>query len=240
MNADTAKWSRRYQAALHRHLQQGPEASLAPALKLGRQAAALGMETLDVIRIHEEALKTLPAPDGSPGTRPKQERIDQAREFFAEATVPIEQTHAPAVENAARMEQLALELQRRTEEATETSRRLEQTVIDRRTAEAALTKSAAHRAKLVAEARRLQTQLRRMTREIQSAQERERRKTGRHLNNEVAQTLLAIHIRLLSLQAAAKNDSETLQNEIDETKRLVDVLVVKIQPLTRILEEEDS
>ena len=48
--------ARRYQAALRRYLQQGPAASLHPAVRLGRQAVALGLETLDLAVIHEQAL----------------------------------------------------------------------------------------------------------------------------------------------------------------------------------------
>src|SRR5206468_10017707 len=53
--------SRRYVTALRKHLKQGPRASLQPARGLGRQAVAIGLETLDVARIHEEALATLEA-----------------------------------------------------------------------------------------------------------------------------------------------------------------------------------
>ena len=51
--------SQRYRASLQKHLKQGLRASLQPARRLGRQAVALGLETLDVARIHEGALATL-------------------------------------------------------------------------------------------------------------------------------------------------------------------------------------
>ena len=53
------RWAKRYPAALRNYLGQGPRSSLRPALGLGRQAAALGLEPLDVARIHEQALKAL-------------------------------------------------------------------------------------------------------------------------------------------------------------------------------------
>ena len=40
-------------------LKQGPQASLQPAQELGREAVILGLETLDLARIHEQALATL-------------------------------------------------------------------------------------------------------------------------------------------------------------------------------------
>jgi hypothetical protein len=48
-----------YAAALEKHLKQGPQASLQPALGLGRQTVALGLGTLDLARIHEQALAAL-------------------------------------------------------------------------------------------------------------------------------------------------------------------------------------
>jgi hypothetical protein len=51
--------SQRYVAALRKHLQQGPQASLKPALRLGREAVTLGLETLELARIHEQSLATL-------------------------------------------------------------------------------------------------------------------------------------------------------------------------------------
>jgi hypothetical protein len=61
--------SRRYQAALQEHLEQGPRASPQSADGLGRQALAMGMETLDLARIHEQARIALASPSYSSGTR---------------------------------------------------------------------------------------------------------------------------------------------------------------------------
>ena len=51
--------SQRYVTALRKHLKQGPRASLQPALGLGRRAVVLGLETLELARIHERAVATL-------------------------------------------------------------------------------------------------------------------------------------------------------------------------------------
>jgi hypothetical protein len=70
MNSQLNTLARRYQAALHKHLQQGPGASLQAALRLGRQApAALDLETLDLARIHERALIALVLSSYSARTR---------------------------------------------------------------------------------------------------------------------------------------------------------------------------
>jgi len=59
--------SRRYRAALQEHLQQRLRASPQSADRLGR--LAMGLETLDPTRIHEQALIALVSPSNSPGIR---------------------------------------------------------------------------------------------------------------------------------------------------------------------------
>src|SRR2546421_4816396 len=76
--------SKRYTTSLRRHLKQGPRASLQPARRLGYQAARLELETLDVARIHQEALATLEASSARDGI------VRRAEIFFAEAVTPIE------------------------------------------------------------------------------------------------------------------------------------------------------
>jgi hypothetical protein len=61
--------SRRYQAALQEHLEQGPRASPQFAEGLGRRAPAMGLETLGLARIHEQALIALASPSYPAGTR---------------------------------------------------------------------------------------------------------------------------------------------------------------------------
>ena len=73
--------------------------------------------------------------------------------------------------------------------------------------------------------------MRHLTRKILSAQEDERQKTSRQLHDEIAQTLLAINVRLLTLKKAAKANTENLKKEIAETQRLVKQSVKTIQRL---------
>src|SRR6266480_5722213 len=87
---------RQYQAALRKHLKQGPRASLQPPQGLGRRAMIIGLETLDLARIHEQALISLVLPGYSPGTR--EAMVRRAGIFFAEAITPIEKTHRTARE----------------------------------------------------------------------------------------------------------------------------------------------
>ena len=69
--------SRRYQVALQKQLEQGSQASPQSADGLGRQALAIGLETLDLAMIHEQALIALVPPSCSPGARDGMIKLSQ-------------------------------------------------------------------------------------------------------------------------------------------------------------------
>lgn len=82
--------SRRYVAALRKHLTRGPRASLRPAKALGRQAVAGGLGTLELAGVHKRALTTLTTTSGlSPG---RDGALRRAEAFFVEAITPLEET----------------------------------------------------------------------------------------------------------------------------------------------------
>ena len=83
------------------------------------------------------------------------------------------------------------------------------------------------------ESRRLQKHLQRLTHQILSAQEDKRKKISRELQDEIAQTLLGINVRLLTLKKAAAANAEGLKKEIASTQRLVDKSVKTIKRFAR-------
>jgi signal transduction histidine kinase len=215
--------------ALRKHLARGLKASPQAAIGLGRQAVTLGMETLDVARLHEQVLMKLALPGGSSGTGHK--AIERANRFFAETIVPIEKTHRAARNADIRVTQLTRRLRQRTVEASASTRRLARGIAQRRVAEAALNRSGEDRARLLQESSRLQNRLRHQTRRILTVQEEQRRKTSSQLHDEIAQTLLAINLRLLTLRTSAKAKTEDLAKEIAETRWLVQQSVKTISRL---------
>lgn len=232
-DAKTSAWSRRYQAALNRYLQTETAAPLKTAQQLGKAAVRLGMETLDVARVHELALAALTA-GGSPMGAPEPGK--RASRFFAEVIVPIEQTHDPARKVDAKVTELTQSLRRRTKEATDSTRLLEQGVARRQTAETALRKSVRNRAGLLAEAERLRQRLKKLKQRILSAQEHERDITGQHLRDDIAQMLLAIQLRLLALDGAIRTNDANLKKVIAETQRIMKAslgIIHRIAPVTR-------
>jgi len=227
MKRKLTRLSERYVAALHKHLQQGPRASLQPALGLGRQAAALDLETLDVARIHERALATLGTSSSRDGL------IKRAQMFFAEAITPIEETHRAALKANVHLRKLRRTLDRRTLDLAASQQSLKQGIVQRKSVQQALKKSGEHSRKLLKESRRLQQHLQRLTHQILSAQEDKRKTISRDLHDEIAQTLLGIHIRLLTLKKESAVNAHGLQKEIVSTQRLVDESVNSIRLFAR-------
>src|ERR1051325_5269169 len=215
--------SRRYVTALREHLKQGRLASLQPARVLGRQAVAIGLETLDVARIHEEAIATLESSSSRDGI------IGRADIFFTEAVTPIEKTHLAAIKTNLRLSQLNKQLDRRKVELATSNRLLKQGVAQRKAVEAVLKKRAEHSGKLLQESFRLQRHLQHLAHQILSSQEENRKKASRDLNDDIAQTLLGINVRLLTLKKEAAVNADELKKEIVSTQRLVDKSVKSIQ-----------
>ncbi len=219
--------SQQYVTALRKHLRQGPQASLQPARGWGRQAAVLDLETLDVARIHEGALATLEAASSRNGV------IKRAEIFFAEAITPIEETHRAALKANVHLRQVTKTLDRRTADLAISHRSLKQDIGQRKIMEQTLKKSGKHSRKLLEESRSLQKHLQRLTHQILSAQEGKRKKISRGLHDEIAQTLLGINVRLLTLKKEAAINASSLKREIASTQRLVDKSVESIKRFAR-------
>ncbi len=220
MKAKLNRLTQRYVAALRKHLKQGPQASLLPARGLGRYAVVIGLETLDVARIHERALVALVSPRDSSAVRKR--AIQRAKNFFIEAVTPIELTHRAAKKAAIDLGHLNKTLERRTTDLAVSHRHLKKEIVQRERAQASLKKSGDHHARLLEESRRLQKHLRRLTHRIISAHEDQRTKLSRELHDEIAQTLLGINVRLLALKQEAMVNTKGLKKEIANTQRLVE------------------
>ncbi|HTL56449.1 MAG TPA: hypothetical protein VL361_12270 [Candidatus Limnocylindrales bacterium] len=219
--------SGRYLAALRKHLKQSPRASLEPARGLGRKALAIGLETLDVARIHERALAKLELGSSRDGF------IERADIFFAETITPIEETHRAELKASARLNKLNKALGRRTADLGVANQSLKQGIARRKSVEVALIKSREHYKSLLKESLALQEHLRRLTQRTLLAQEDSRKKIRHNLQDEIAQTLLGINVRLLSVKQAAGRNARSLQKEIASTQWLVDMSVKSIEGFAR-------
>jgi signal transduction histidine kinase len=231
MKQDKNEFSKQYVASLRRHLKQGAGAKFQSALKLGRQAVALGLETLEMARIHDQAVASLEL------TRNKSGIIKWAENFFSEAITPIVETHHAARQTQIQLTQLTETLNRRTKELADTNLQVKSGIIERKSAEAALKETGEHFSTLLKEALELQEGLRHLTHQAIASQEDERATISRELQNEIAQTLLGINVRLLSVKREAKWKTENLKNEIASTQRMV---VKTVQSVRRVAREVGS
>lgn len=225
--------SRLYRAALQKHLQRGRVASLQPAKGFGRRAMTVGLETLDLARIHEQALITLLLPGDSSETR--EGMVRRAGAFFSEAITPIETTHRIAQETNTRMIELNRTLRERSADLTSSNRRLKKEIAQRRLAEESLKRSEQHYGRLLAQSRRMQEQLRLLSRQLLLAQEEERKKISRELHDVVAQTLTTINVRLSALKKEAALNTTGLELSIARTQQLVEQSVNIVHRFAREL-----
>lgn len=225
--------SRRYQTALRQHLKLGRSASLESARGLGGQALAAGWQTLDLAKLHEQVLVTEILPACPIGKRSA--LIKQAGAFFAVAITPIEKTHRSAQEAAVLLKKFIETLSQRTVELAASNLELSLEITQRKAAELALQKSEHHYSELLRQSDRLQEQLRRLSREILSAQEEERKRISRELHDVIAQTLTGINIRLATLKKEALVNTKGLDRNIARTQRLVEKSVDIVHRFAREL-----
>lgn len=101
--------------------------------------------------------------------------------------------------------------------------------------ESALKKSQRHYAQLLAQSERFQERLRRLSRQILSAQEDERRKISRELHDVIAQTLTGINVRLATLRKEATLNAMSLGENIAQTQQLVEHSVQTVHQFAREL-----
>ncbi|MGP8198519.1 MAG: sensor histidine kinase [Limisphaerales bacterium] len=227
------KFAKRYQAALLTYLKQGSMGRLQPSRGMGQQALNAGLQTLDMAKLHEQILLTHVLPGRAPGKRAT--LIKRAGTFFTEAITPIETIHRGARQAAIHLNQIVEMLSQRTVELAASNLVLEQEITQRKAVEEALKKSEHHYSELLEQSERLQEQLRRLSRQILSAQEEERREISRELHDVIAQTLTGINVRLAALKKEAATNTKGLDRNIARTQRLVEKSVDIVHQFAREL-----
>lgn len=229
----TSRLARSYRAALCRHLKETTRGKPATALKMGREAARMGLDVLELAAIHEDVLI-----DEALATKTARDRhriVRRAAGFFAEAILPIEATHRTARDNKATLVRLNREMEQRAREISASRRKLTAEVARRKAVEQDLRKSERQSIRLQRQSRQLQEDLRRLSHGILSAQEAERKRISRELHDLVAQTLTAIHVHLANLKKEAEQNARGLRKNITRTQKLVERSVDKVHRFAREL-----
>lgn len=219
MKRNLIRLSDHYRGALRAHLENGRRTNFRPATRLGHQAAAIGIETLDLAKLHHQALTGLGHASDSSNSDGMSSR---AARFFTEAMRPIERTHRAAI--AANLELGARNkvLSERAKELAAANRELKREIPRRQAVEKALKESGEHQSALLAQSRQMQEQLRHLSHQILLAQEEERKEISRELHDDIAQTLTGINVHLDKLTREASLNTKDLKAKIAHTKRLVE------------------
>lgn len=222
-----------YQAALQRHVHGTKNQNLAFARQLGQKAVEAGLETLDLARLHEEAMTSLILP--SQATYKHDAVIGRAGVFFAEALTPIEETHRGAREANVHLKVIIETLTQRTVELATTNDELKREIDRRRSVEESLRTSEQTSSQLLQKSRRMQNELRLLSRRMLSAQEEERKKISRELHDVIAQMLNSINVRLTALKTKSTSSARDLEKKIEIAQRLVEKSVNIIHRFARDL-----
>lgn len=224
--AKPASISELYVAALRVHLEGSTLLSIESARDLGRQAAAQGIETAGVAKIHEAALSALILADRAEAKR--NDMLTRAEIFFTEAMTPMQETPHGALE-----EKAGLEKMRETLDLADSNSELQLQISSRRSTRVALKSSEESSGQLLDESRGLEVRLEEIARRILSANEEERKRMSHQLQDEIAQTLLGIHVRLLALKKEAAASNAGIIKQIATTQGLVQQSVKTIDRLVR-------
>ena len=209
-------FSRLYQDALQIHLKQGRRASLKAAHDLGFEARAIGFQTLDLVKMHEETMLTNLLPLGPPSRRAV--IIKRAGVFFTETILPMESSN---LSEKGLLKEIVETLSQRTIQLAAANLELNQEIVLRMEAEEFLQKSAI-------QGKTVQEQSRRLSHQILSAQEKERKKISTDLDEQIVQTLTGINLRLTTLKKEVRINPERFEQKITQTQRLIDQAMKRI------------
>ena len=230
MKPKLSELSGHYLASLRTYLESDIVEIDPSVQELGNEAVVLGLETLDLAKIHDFALSSLVR---SGSSRLSQEvMISRAEMFFTEATVPIERTHKAALEKDVRLHDVSTKLKRRTQDLADSKNDINKQKSERENAKANLINSEEVSQQLLMDSRELEEDLQDIAHKIISANEDERKKMSLHLHDDIAQSLLGIHVRLHALKQMAINNNISLMKEIVTIQHLVEKSVAITNRLT--------
>ena len=190
----------------------------------------MGLVMLDLAPIHEWAVGKLARVEGGNEVDP------QVACFYAEFVAGFVESNRKADGDGAELKQVKRALVRRTLALTVANDEIEICMIRGRHLAMQLRKSCERNHRLQQEALEVPEGLRDLTHRILQAQERERGKMSRQLQNEIVQILVAVQVSLLTLQSAAQRDAVHVAREIDGTRKLV---AESIRLINRFVSELD-
>jgi len=222
-----SRLSEDYLAALCSHLSPSPPSDNTTAIKLGTRAVLMGLETLDLVKVHEQALAVILPAETAPGLRTGIRA--EAEVFFLVAILPVEETHRVVREATADLVRLNKALEKLHLDISVSKQDLQHEIKERNAAEVALKASERTTGELSKESRILERNFKDMIRKTQSTTELEKQKISTQLGDKIAKTLNHIHVSLLGLKNEAAAKHSKLAQEISITRRVVESSMRTIQ-----------
>lgn len=233
MKSVRANLTARYLDSLRTHLATRRPTVVATARALGNAALAAGLDTLDLARMHEQALVALA--ESHDFARTRNGLIKRAGNFFTEALVPLEKNHRALRASIGQLEQRATTLRLHTAALAKSNRTLKREVQRRKAGEEAVRKAKDQYEQLFMESQLMQKKLRKLTHQIIAAQEEERKEISRELHDSVVQTLVGINVELAALGVGIAAEGTALKAKIAHTQRLVESSVDAVHRFAREL-----
>jgi len=215
MSNDIVRWSQGYQTALRKHLGHRAMPNLRSMSRMGHRATSIGVGVRDVTRIHKESLANLKSINTSGKIR------QRAKDFITAAIVSIEKALFARRKSPDRLGKLNKLLGRRQTGLDTTNRSMLADIVRRKSTEANLNTTGELFSKRLNESAQLQLQLRQLMHRMMATQEDDRKNISQELQNDIAQTLLGINVRLLSLKKTARSGTREFKKEISSTQQLI-------------------
>ncbi|TVR12830.1 MAG: sensor histidine kinase [Planctomycetota bacterium] len=216
--SSTSKITRRYRQLLRRSLVPNSVTTVKATQRLSEQIMAAGMSSLDLAIMHETILqKEIPSHSSS---QQRRTMTSDAGSLFSSVLEAPNSGSVPAGFSA-QLHALLSTLSRRTIDLTSDNVALSKRVEILKEAESSLTRSEQQGREVRIEAEQLQEQMRRLSRQLITAQEDERRHISRELHDVIGQILAGINIRLSALKHKAQLNSADVDKHIAQAQRLV-------------------
>ena len=230
---DPPAFNTRYLDALRVYYKDATAEALRAAVVLGQDAAADGLSRQEMAKIHDEALTFILQPGCTPDHGRKV--LSRTSSFFNAAVQAMENANTVAASDLLKVSAVNVELVQRTLDLAESHREVLEVTKQHKVSESALAANEAATVLLLKESQQLESKLHEMTRTILSANEDEKKAISVKLQDEIAQTLLGIHVRMLALKGEVAANNDDLAREISITQRLVEESTASIRRYAREL-----
>ena len=226
--------SQQYLVALRQYVEEGSLSALGPATRLGRESFAVGIQIPALARIHEKSSFLISA-----GDQLSHLTFKRTQKFFIQTLVSSAESRELTPESEGHFERKCIRL---TADAVILSKKIshlkrvaaERTLFEKKLHEAIKADKEKYR-NLLTQSQIAQGQLRRLSRNILSAQEEERKEISRELHDEIAQTLAGISVHLSALKEAATVNTLALKKKIERTQFFVERSVKIVHRFAREL-----